>query len=123
MLVIVPPQIVNRRDIPDQTSAPVTLRPFATYGSAGKAWELEPGRPGHIDDRPPPPVPHNGGERPAVSARHPTQLLGRLRASLDWHGGRVEGPIRASRPTGGHITSPRGARPRLTRGAGRHRDP
>ena len=59
---IVPPQIVSRRETPEYSSAPRTVRPSVENPSDGKAPELLPGSDGHIDETPPPPAPHIDGD-------------------------------------------------------------
>ena len=59
--VIVPPQIVRRRETPEYASALRTERPSAAKGSDGNAAELDAGIPGHMDETPPPLPLHIGG--------------------------------------------------------------
>ena len=59
--LIVPPQMVRRRETPEYVSALRTVRPSALKGSDGKAFELDDGKPGHIDEMPPPLPLQTGG--------------------------------------------------------------
>src|SRR5436190_3888960 len=54
--VMVPPQIVRRRGAAEYSSAPWTVSPSIAYQSVGNAADDGAGRPGHIEEMPPPDV-------------------------------------------------------------------